>query len=116
MATKHLAISKTRVLEEFAWIAFVTAANYIEFEGERASWKKWSALTPAEMAAVEKVTIDEKTGEVRYKLPPIGPKIEALTKVGVELGMFVTRKRGPWDAAGERDALIRIQAAVTHHM
>ena len=28
---------------------------------------------------------------MRYKLPPIGPKIEALTKVGVELGMFVTR-------------------------
>ena len=44
------------------------------------------------MAAVERVRIDEKTGEVRYRLPSLAAKLEALGKVGIELGMFVTRQ------------------------
>jgi hypothetical protein len=37
------------------------------------------------------VHVDEKTGEVRYRLPSVTTKLEALGKVGVELGMFINR-------------------------
>jgi hypothetical protein len=43
------------------------------------------------MAAVDRVHVDEKTGEVRYRLPSLTTKLEALGKVGVELGMFINR-------------------------
>ena len=82
---------KTRVLEEFAWVAFASAEHYLEHQDGRASWKKWTDLSPPQLAAVDRVHVDEKTGEVRYRLPSLTTKLEALGKVGVELGMFINR-------------------------
>ena len=53
--------------------------------------KKWTDLSPPQLAAVDRVHVDEKTGEVRYRLPSLTTKLEALGKVGVELGMFINR-------------------------
>ena len=60
--------------------------------GDRPSWKDWKDLTPQQMAAVQDVQIDPKTGKVTYRLPSMSTKLEALSKVGTELGMFVTRQ------------------------
>lgn len=91
-AVKQLSISKTRVLEEFAWVAFASAEQYLEHHEGRASWKKWTDLSPPQMAAVERVKVDEKTGDVLYRLPSLAAKLEALGKVGTELGMFINRQ------------------------
>jgi hypothetical protein len=39
--------------------------------------KKWTDLSPPQMAAVDRVHVDEKTGEVRYRLPSLTTKQEA---------------------------------------
>ena len=89
--TRRLEISKTRIIEEFAWVAFATAESYIDLQDGRASWKKWGDLSPPLMAAVDGVKVNEKTGAVTYRLPSLPTKLEALGKIGIELGMFVTR-------------------------
>jgi hypothetical protein len=101
IATKRLAISKTRVLEEMALIGFANMADYFTMtdSGPLLDWKN---LTREKAAAIQEVIIDEyvegkgdnarAVKRVRFKL---ASKIEALAKVGTELGMFINRNDNP---------------------
>jgi len=97
-AAEQLVISKKRVLEELAKIAFANMADFMTVGASGEPVLNWRNLTHDQAAALQEVTVDEyidgrgdnarQVRRVRFKLAPKQP---ALEKIGVELGMFVTR-------------------------
>jgi phage terminase small subunit len=97
-AAEQLVISKKRVLEELAKIAFANMADFMTVGASGEPVLNWRNLTRNQAAALQEVTVDEyiegrgdkarPARRVKFKLAPKQP---ALEKIGVELGMFVTR-------------------------
>src|SRR5437870_2333711 len=97
-AAEQLVISKKRVLEELAKIAFANMADFMTVGASGELVLNWRNLTRNQAAALQEVTVDEyiegrgdkarPASRVKFKLAPKQP---ALEKIGVELGMFVTR-------------------------
>jgi phage terminase small subunit len=97
-AAEQLVISKKRVLEELAKIAFANMADFMTVGASGEPVLNWRNLTHDQAAALQEVTIDEyiegrgenarQVRRVKFKL---APKQAALEKIGIELGMFINR-------------------------
>jgi phage terminase small subunit len=97
-AAEQLVISKKRVLEELEKIAFANMADFMTVGASGEPVLNWRDLTHDQAAALQEVTVDEyiegrgdnarQVRRVKFKLAPKQP---ALEKIGIELGMFVTR-------------------------
>ena len=95
---EQLVISKKRVLEELAKIAFANMTDFMTVGASGEPVLNWRDLTHDQAAALQEVTVDEyiegrgdnarQVRRVKFKLAPKQP---ALEKIGIELGMFVTR-------------------------
>jgi phage terminase small subunit len=95
---EQLVISKKRVLEELAKIAFANMADFMTVGASGEPVLNWRNLTHDQAAALQEVTVDEyiegrgdnarQVRRVKFKLAPKQP---ALEKIGIELGMFVNR-------------------------
>jgi phage terminase small subunit len=109
-AVERLSITKERILEELASIAFVNMADYMRAGKDGDPYLDFSALTRAQAAALSEVTVEdfaEGRGEnaravrrIKFKL---WDKKGALIDLGKHLGMF----REKVDVSGTVDTVVR---------
>ena len=85
-AAEQLVISKKRVLEELAKIAFANMADFMTVGASGEPVLNWRNLTHDQAAALQEVTVDEYIDGRGDNARQV-----ALEKIGIELGMFVTR-------------------------
>lgn len=87
---KSLGVTKERILEELASIAFHNLKDYIEIDETGNSYFNFDKMTPAQAAALTEFTTETTKG--RYPVQKMkvrsSDKLAALEKLGKYLGMF----------------------------
>jgi phage terminase small subunit len=93
-------ITRTRILDELALIAFSNAGDYFEWGPDGVTIKDSKDLTPEQRAAVAEVseTVTEVGGTVRVKLHS---KLEALEKLARATGLYTGQERAAEEQAAK---------------
>lgn len=99
--SRRLGISADRVLNEIAKVAFVNAADVIDFETGQVK----KDAKPEDLAAIAKVRV--KHGEITEYEILLSDKNRSLEMLGKHLGMFAATDRGQEDALGKLDDILK---------
>lgn len=108
-------ITRARIVDELAKIAFASAGDFFEWGPDGVEIKPSEDLTDEQRAVVSEVsqTVTEKGGTTRIKL---SDKQAALEKLGRALGMFKDRVEHTGKDGGPIDVLTRVLDEIDEEM
>ena len=84
-------VTKERLVREYARVAFANMSDFAQIVGGSVKFEDFKNLKPDQLAAVAEIgeTVTKEGGSIRLKLHS---KIDALTRLGEQLGIFQPRK------------------------